>query len=177
MDKRKTPSPITTLSGLSDSAKIAVARALVLNGRIHPSGCWEWTGKTSVDGYGVMRVGRVATKPSRAMWLLLKGEVPELPGTLGAVVCHKCDNKLCFNPDHLFIGTQAENIADRVAKGRCAHGERCAKAKITNEQAKRIIELRRSGAKLSELSRAFGIGVSAVSHICTGRNWKRLHAQ
>lgn len=168
------PSFLTTLSDVRDSDKVRAAVDLVLNCSISDSGCWEWTGKRDRDGYGLIRIGRKATKPSRFAWILINGDLPNLPGTLGAVVCHSCDNRLCFNPSHLFVGTQKDNIADRVSKGRCAYGERSAKTRLTNDQAKKIVEMRKSGAKLSEISAIYGIGVSAVSHLCTGRNWKRL---
>lgn len=80
-------------------------------------GCWEWQGGSNQYGYGLFtrrgcdtKVTRVA---SRISWELAHGPIPQ-----GMVVCHKCDNPPCVNPDHLFIGTHLDNMRDMVAKGR-----------------------------------------------------------
>jgi hypothetical protein len=88
---------------------------LLSNRNITPSGCWEWTKCKSKSGYGKikwrpigdLRVHRVAAM----LWLNLDIKSPIL-------VCHKCDNPICFNPDHLFLGSIADNKRDEIAKGR-----------------------------------------------------------
>lgn len=78
------------------------------------TGCWNWTGKIKEGRYGTIKLDRVREAYAhRVSWMLHRGDIPE-----GMCVCHHCDNTRCVNPDHLFIGTQPDNIGDMVSKNR-----------------------------------------------------------
>lgn len=87
------------------------------------TGCWNWTAAKRENGYGVINIEGRAIRAHRAAWNLFKGEIPNHESFHGMCVLHKCDNKACVNPDHLFLGTQSDNSADKVSKGRQAKGD------------------------------------------------------
>jgi len=142
-------------------------------------GCWLWTAMTDASGYGRIQIGRVAALAHRVSWEMANGPIPA-----GRQVLHHCDNRPCVRPDHLFLGDNAANVADRVAKKRSrgAVGVRNPKAKLTAEQVAEIRRLyvpapigappkgeRRSAAILAE---RFGVTRSTIYHIARGWNWK-----
>jgi hypothetical protein len=83
-----------------------------------PDVCHMWTTATDQDGYGEFFIRGKANRAHRLSWALLNGPIPN-----GMCICHTCDNPPCVNPKHLFLGTNLDNIADKVAKGRQAKGD------------------------------------------------------
>jgi hypothetical protein len=77
------------------------------------SGCWLWLGAVIPDGYGSTKVDNKAILAHRRSWVIHRGPIPP-----DAHVLHRCDNRLCVNPDHLFLGDNLINVADKMAKGR-----------------------------------------------------------
>ena len=113
-----------------------------------PDECWEWAAKSKVDGYGVIgRGGRYGKKvlAHRLSWELHNGDIPETNGYHGTVVMHKCDNRLCVNPNHLMLGTQGDNVKDMDDKGRRKTTATCGSkhhmTTITEEEAAQIYQM------------------------------------
>lgn len=74
-------------------------------------GCWEWLASKNEAGYGIFGVGKDTDKAPRISWRLINGKIPT-----GLIICHKCDNPGCVNPDHLFLGTHKDNRQDAIKK-------------------------------------------------------------
>lgn len=142
------------------------------------SGCWLWDHRSERTGYGtyfrVSPVGR-GIGPHRASWLLHRGPIPD-----GLCVCHKCDNRVCVNPEHLFLGTYADNMKDASQKGRmrwrCVTralpvGERHHASKLTAEAVRQIRLSDLSGA---ELARCHGVTNVTISRIRRRIIWRHV---
>lgn len=131
-------------------------------------GCWTWQGAvTSKWGYGcTLWKGRVLGA-HKVAWLITNGD----PGAL--CVLHKCDNRVCVNPSHLFLGTKKDNSVDCKAKDRHARGERTNRTKITETQAREILALKGSIAA-SEVCKSYNLSPSMVWSIWGRRSWKHL---
>ncbi len=129
------------------------------------SGCWLWLRGLDTTGYGVLKVVGRDEKAHRASWEMHNGPIPQ-----GSKVLHRCDVRCCVNPEHLFLGSQADNIRDMMAKGRGpdSKGERNANSKITAAQAYAI---RNSTLTLRELAAIYPIKKSMLSNIKLGKNW------
>ena len=126
-------------------------------------GCWPWTGATGGDGYGHVWLGGRVEIASRAAFRWARGPIP--PGML---VCHTCDDRLCVNPGHLFLGTPADNMRDMVAKDRALTGVRNPAARLTLQQI-RVIRVAEGTA--ASIGRTFGISGRHVADIRAGRRW------
>lgn len=134
------------------------------------TGCWLWVGVVDRDGYGGLFVaGRGKAKATRVS-LELAGR----PARPGEVVRHSCDQPSCVNPGHLKAGTQKENIADAVARGRKAVGERHPFSTLSVSDVQRIRQLRAAGVPGVVVAREFGISGGTVSAVWTRRMWRHV---
>lgn len=130
--------------------------------------CIIFPGAKDRDGYGIKwRKGR-KTSAHRAAWEDANGPVPD-----GLDVLHKCDNRACWNAEHLFLGTKGDNNRDRAAKGRSATGEKNGRAKLTPAQANEIRSLLRHGLSMHAIGRRFGIDWTTVRSLRDGETWTR----
>lgn len=136
------------------------------------SGCWEWQRSFGSDGYGQLYIGtgrncRKKTSAHRFSYERHNGRIPD-----GLHVCHRCDNKACVNPAHLFLGTNTENRRDSVAKGRAAKGERHGRCKLAVGDVDRIRDIARvGGVSHAEIASHFGISQTQASRIIRGARW------
>lgn len=135
-------------------------------------GCWEWTKATNNHGYGTLTVSGRAVYAHRLAYTLGVGPIQD-----GMKVLHRCDNPRCIRPDHLFLGTQSDNMADCHKKGRSriptprVFGERNGSAKLTVEQVSEIRRRASAGEVQRLIAADFGISQSHVSAIKRGRLW------
>lgn len=138
-------------------------------------GCWLWMGHTHHAGHGQFYYNGRAHYAHRISWLLTFGEIGD------NCILHKCDNPSCVNPFHLFSGTQQDNIADMIAKGRMACGEKRSRkgskhgmAKLTESDVLHIRELRKDGKYLKEIAKVFNVTETSVSNIVRRKSWRHI---
>lgn len=135
--------------------------------------CWEWTASRLKNGYGHIGVGGKTEYAHRLSYKIHKGSVPA-----GLDVCHSCDNRACVNPDHLWIGTRAENMADCATKGRARgpnyKGSEVGTSKLVEMDVVLIKAALLKGASPSDLGRKYGVSRSAISMIKRGKSWAHI---
>lgn len=136
------------------------------------NGCWEWQGATD-RGYGFKNVKlgakRSNTRVHRLVYILLFGQPKHC-------VCHRCDNRKCCNPAHLFSGTHKENMADMKAKGRARSpkGGASGNAILTEDEVRQIRTLRLTGISYAQLGRNFGVSKDQARLVCLRKCWAHV---
>ena len=138
------------------------------------TGCWEYTGARNFYGYGVITLDYKQHRVHRLVYELNIGSIPD-----GKLVLHKCDNRACCNPDHLFLGTYQDNVDDMVEKGRDSYGqnigENNGQAILTTDEVYQIRKLLAENRYTQgEIGAMFGVGRGAVKQIKLGYTWKHL---
>lgn len=137
------------------------------------TGCWLWAGGLDGQGYGRIGIGRKCFATHRITYAEFKGD------PTGLNVCHKCDTPACCNPDHLFLGTQADNLADMSAKGRHGHGDLRGDAHPNSLLTRGAVEaIRRLAANSNltqtEIGARYGVTQTCVSDVVTRRSWRHV---
>lgn len=152
----------------------------------HPKGCIEWIAGKTTHGYGAFMYRNEKVYAHRFAYEQFLGD---LPGEL--CVCHSCDNPLCVNPDHLWLGTRGDNNGDRNRKGRTVsvtgshhwtrinpskvcRGETQGSAKLTADDVLRIRQMSKDGYSLREIAETFGIDKGHAGKIVTRKSWQHV---
>ena len=139
----------------------------------NPDECWECVEKVvdeNVNGYGRIGIQGKLYLMHRISWIIKNGD---LKNELS--VCHKCDNRKCVNPNHLFLGTHEENIKDMVLKNRQCRGEKVSRSKLKESDVLQIKTMLNEGLSTRKIAKMFGINCASVSKIQTGRLWSWLN--
>ena len=137
--------------------------------RIPEAGCWVWMGSTQVRGYGELISNNRKYLAHRASYEAFVGEIPK-----GMYVCHACDNVYCVNPNHLFLGTQKQNLQDMASKGRSTWGEKNPMAKLDAYTVKRIREGIQEGLTDSSLAKSWMVCRQTINSIRNGKAWNHV---
>ena len=148
-----------------------IERYLAKVDRRGPDDCWPWTGKVQEHGYGVFWDGTREVRAHRWGHEALVGPIPE-----GQIIRHRCDVRVCQNPAHWQLGTQADNVRDMIERGRKVvtpmRGEANGNARLTVAQVQEIrLRYAQGGETYYTLGAEFGITPTAVGHIIQRRKW------
>jgi HNH endonuclease len=151
---------------------------------IAENGCWDWMRALNNKGYAVCYVAGRQTLAHRTSYEVSKGQIP-----IGVFVLHECDNPKCINPDHLFLGTQIDNMQDCKAKGRMSkpppnpkgrnvgrmpRGESLWNQTLTEAEARDIMRLHMEHLNISQIASRLNKPKHIVADVCRGRSWRWL---
>lgn len=146
---------------------------------ITEQGCWEWRLKLRKNGYARVTYKRQSWYAHRLSYLAFVGELKE-----GLDVCHKCDNRKCVNPEHLFQGTRLENMQDAKQKNRLSTGESHSKlvrgelagaSRLKDSDIKAIFESKAGGTSGAEIARSYGVDKSTIHLIIKRKTWRHIY--
>lgn len=137
---------------------------------IKKEGCWNWKGVILSTGYGVLEYKGKQLGTHRASWILHNGEIPEK-----FFICHACDNPICSNPNHLFIGKPKDNSQDMLKKNRSNRCRQNSKnSKLNINQAKQIKELLKNKISQFKIAKIFNVSRGTIQDIHRGKSWKNI---
>lgn len=138
---------------------------------LDPEVCWAWTGAVNSNGYGRFIDKNRHVLAHRSSYEIFVGVIPE-----GMNVCHSCDNRLCVNPHHLWLGSQSENLKDAARKGRRfapdTRGERNGNRRLSQADVERIRSMYAGGQRKFRIAQAYGVSPSTVTDIVSFKTWK-----
>ena len=154
-----------------------------------PNDCWEWQASLEENGYGKFGVPGGWDRAHRVAWRLCRGPIPRKK-----CVLHTCDNRICVNPGHLYLGTKKNNAEDREARGRGNHatglrhgrhthpgqtaGSRNGRAKLTEKDVAELLRRHfKQGRKKADLARDYDLSKTAVGQIVSGKLWPNVEGR
>lgn len=133
--------------------------------------CWNWTGSENSNGYGRFVLNDRHILAHRLSYELFFGKIPN-----GLNVCHKCDNRKCVNPEHLWLGSQSENLTDASTKGRMkqpdTRAHRNGNTTLTWDKVRAIRAMHARGLRKFHIARLFNVSASTISNITNHQTWK-----
>lgn len=140
-----------------------------------PNECWVWKGSFKENGYPQLGVGSI-TNGTRTMrmahrlsWLIHFGEVPPKQ-----FVLHHCDNPKCVNPNHLYLGNNADNMRDAANRNRICNGTRHSFAKLNPAKVRRIRKLFSKGKNCHQIAKSLGVASATIQQVIEGQTWRRV---
>lgn len=137
------------------------------------TGCWNCRDVNKTHGYGQVKINYKNWRAHRASWTAFKGPIPK-----GVLVLHKCDNRPCCNPKHLYLGNNSKNVQDMYERDRAnpAQGSRHGLSKLTDKSVTEIFHLVSSlGFKQSQVAKKYRVTASVISRIMNGKTWTHLN--
>lgn len=134
--------------------------------------CWEWKASLHPKGYGQMNINGKPVASHRITWRLTHGSINK-----AQMICHKCDNRSCCNPGHLFEGTASDNTKDMISKARHTHGQRSRNAKLTDRRVLFLRSERAKGKSFFHFAKDWAIGWPTIYKAAVGQTWKHLKTQ
>lgn len=146
--------------------RAALRDRLLFRRRVVPSGCWLWVGSKTADGYGTITVAGKVLRVHRVAYAEYVGLIPE-----GQLVRHTCDTPACFNPKHLCLGTDEDNVQDAIVRGRKARGASCNKSTLTERDVRSILQDTRTQRKIAE---DYGLCHATVGEIQRRSIWAHV---
>lgn len=168
-DQKKYPCEICSVFCIRNSKRFFCSFKCRFLGYIKKNECWEWIGTKEKDGYGLFLINKKMKRAHRVSYELFKKPIEK-----GMLILHSCNNTSCVNPDHLREGTVQENSNDMISANRSLKGSKHHKAKLNEEDVKKIRELARKGQSQQVIANIFGITQVNVSIILRGNSWKHL---
>lgn len=134
---------------------------------VKDSGCWEWSMKVTPSGYGVTHFKGKEIRAHRLAYQATYNNLPKM-------VLHRCDNRVCCNPFHLFGGNHKDNMEDMATKGRAAKGVQVCTAKLDKDKVLEIRELHAQGRSTRILGEIYNVHPSTIRRCVSGKNWKHI---
>lgn len=167
---RSSPREKLTINKISEKIKFERLVKSFERHVIRKIGCWDWLGVLTKFGYPKIgsRYFNLWTG-HRASWFIFNGEIPK-----GKCVLHRCDNPKCTNPEHLFLGTEKENIKDRCKKDRSAIGSKGGNSKLDEYKVKEIKNLLKKGISQDSIAKKFDIHQTQISKIKLEKTWRHV---